>query len=238
MDNLTNKVSELIKAFTSLKKYQDKVDDLSAYQLIQNLVKLPGFFPVTDSSLGFHTLLTILNDIILNKRQNIIEFGSGISTLVIAKLIKEENLDFRFFSVEDNPDWISFMKSNISKNGLEEYVRLIYAPLEKTNLAVENNSWYSVKALEEKITSAVKIDLALIDGPGAWHPEIKLSRYTAVPFLINKLADNFSVYLDDSNRKGEQKIIKMWKKKYNLDFNRINSKSSVCIKGNKLNTIL
>jgi hypothetical protein len=238
MDNLTNKVSDLIKAFISLKKYQDKVDDLSAYQLIQNIVKLPGYFPVTDSSIGFHTLLTILNDIILNKRQNIIEFGSGISTLVIAKLIKEDKLGCKFYSVEDNPDWISFMKDNISKNGLEEYVLLIYAPLEKTNLAVENNSWYSVKALEEHIPSDVKIDLALIDGPGAWRPEIKLSRYTAVPFLINKLADNFSVYLDDANRKGEQKIINFWKKKYNLDFNKINSKSSVCIKGNKLNTIL
>ena len=238
MDNLTNKVSDLIKAFISLKKYQDKVDDLSAYQLIQNIVKLPGYFPVTDSSIGFHTLLTILNDIILNKRQNIIEFGSGISTLVIAKLIKEDKLGCKFFSVEDNLEWFNFMKSSINKNDLEEYVSFIYAPLEKTKLSVENNSWYSVKVLDEHIPSDVKIDLTLVDGPGAWRSEIKLSRYTAVPFLINKLADNFSVYLDDSNRKGERKIINLWKKKYNLDFNKINSKSSVCIKGNKLNTIL
>ncbi len=238
MQNLTNKVSDLIKAFTSLKKYQDKIDDLSAYQLIQNLVKHPGYFPVTDSSISFHTVLTILNDIILNKRQNIVEFGSGISTLVIAKLIKEDKMDCKFFSVEDNPDWIRFMKSNISKNSLEEYIKLIYAPLEKTDLALENNSWYSIKVLDEHITSDLKIDLALVDGPSAWRPEIKLSRYTAIPYLINKLADNFSIYLDDSNRKGEQKIISLWKKKYNLNFNKINSKSSVCIKGNKLNTIL
>ncbi len=130
------------------------------------------------------------------------------------------------------------MKTSLGKNNLEEYVSLIYAPLEKTDLAVENNSWYSHKALEGHLNHEKKTDLVLIDGPGAWQPENKLSRYTAVPFLINKLADNFAVYLDDTNRKGEQKIISLWKKKYNLDFIRINSKSSVCIKGNKLNTIL
>jgi hypothetical protein len=79
--------------------------------------------------------------------------------------------------------------------------------------------------------------LAIVDGPGAWKPEIRLSRYTALPFLINKLAKNFSIYLDDINRKGEKQVLSLWKKKYTMKFEKINDTSAVFIKGKKLNTI-
>ena len=180
----------------------------------------------------------ILNDIILNKRQSCIEFGAGISTLVIANLIKNNNLNCNFSSVEDDVEWFRFMESYIVKNNLKEHIDLIYAPLEKTSLALKNNSWYSLTALNKKISDNLKFDLAIIDGPGAWKPEIRFSRYTAVPYLINKLTNNFSIYLDDVNRRGEKKIMSLWNKNYKMKFARINNTSAVCIKGSKSNIII
>ena len=218
-------------------KSKEKVEDLAAYLLIQDLVKFPEYFPTTSSSLRFHTLAVILNDILINGRQNIIEFGAGISTLAIANLIKKNHLNCNFFSVEDNSDWLNILKSYLMKNNLQEHVNLIYAPLEKTNLALENNSWYSINALSENINKDLKFSLVIVDGPGAWKPEIRLSRYPAVPYLLNFLADNFSIYLDDMNRKGEKKILSLWQKKYSMNFEKINDTTAVYIKGKKLNTI-
>jgi hypothetical protein len=218
-------------------KSKDKLEDIGAYLLIQDLITFPEYFPTTSSSLRFHTLAAVLNDIIIYKRQNIIEFGAGISTLAIANLIKKNHLNCNFYSVEDNSDWLNIIKSYLTKNNLREHVNLIYAPLEKTNLALENNSWYSINSLSEKLNKDLKINLAMIDGPGAWRPEIRSSRYPAVPYLLNFLDDNFSIYLDDINRKGEKKILNLWQKKYSMKFEKINNTAALYIKGKKLNTI-
>lgn len=234
-------ISSDVKNFLRASIYQGKnkarIEDLTAYLLIQDLLKFAEYFPITSSSLRFHTLATVLNDIIMNTRENIIEFGAGISTLAIANLFKKNSLNYSLISVEDDMNWFNYVKSCISKNNLQEHVNLIYAPLEKTNLALENNPWYSVKSLSEKINNDLKFSLAIVDGPGAWKPEIRLSRYTALPYLINKLAENFSIYLDDINRKGEKQVLSLWQKKYTMKFEKINDTSAVFIKGKKLNTI-
>lgn len=218
-------------------KNKNKIEDLSAFILIQDLLKFAEYFPTTTSSLRFYTLATVLNDIIINKRESIIEFGAGISTLAIANLFKKNSLNYSLISVEDDMNWFNYVKSSLIKNNLEEHVNLIYAPLEKTSLALENNSWYSIKTLSENINNDLKFSLAIVDGPGAWKPEIRLSRYPALPYLINKLAENFSIYLDDINRKGEKKILSLWQKKYSMKFEKINDTTAVFIKGKKLNTI-
>jgi hypothetical protein len=229
--------NDLIGLEISRTKNKNKIEDIYAYLLIQDLVKFPEYFATTTSSLRFHTLAVILNDITINQRKNIIEFGSGISTLAIANLIKKNNLECDFISVEDNKEWFNYISSFLSRNNLQKNVKIIYVPLEKSNLALENNLWYSTQSLKDNIKTNLKFDLAIIDGPSAWKTEIQLSRFPAVPYLINILAEEFSIYLDDTDRNGENEIIKLWQKKYKMKFERINNTSSVCIKGKKLNTI-
>lgn len=220
------------------RKNKARLEDLAAYLLIQNLVKFPEYFPITSSSLRFHTLAVILNDIIINNRKSIVEFGSGISTLAIANLSKINRLNYNFVSVEDNIDWFNSMQTYLSKNSLEKFVNLVYAPLEETNLSPENIPWYSTKSLNEQISHDSRFSLVIVDGPGAWKPEIELSRYPALPYLANSLEDSFSVYLDDTDRKGEKKVLSLWQKEFGMKFEKINDTASVFVKGQKLNTIL
>ncbi|NWG29105.1 MAG: hypothetical protein HXY48_11305 [Ignavibacteriaceae bacterium] len=219
------------------RKNKAKLEDLSAYLLIQNLVKFPEYFPITSSSLRFHTLAVILNDIIINERKSIIEFGSGISTLAIANLSKINRLNYTFVSVEDNIGWFNSMKSYLSTYGLEKFVNLVYAPLEKTNLSPENIPWYSIKSLNEQLSRESRFSLVIVDGPGAWKPETEFSRYPALPYLANSLEDSFSIYLDDTDRKGEKRVLSLWQKELGTKFEKINDTASVFVKGQKLNTI-
>ena len=211
--------------------------DIHAYLLIQDLVRFPEYFAITNSSLRFHTLAVILNDILINNRRQIIEFGSGISTLAIANLIKKNKLECNFISVEDNEEWFQYLKSFLTRNDLQKYVNIIFAPLKKNSLALENNLWYSDEVLQNNISSDFKFSLAIIDGPAAWKPKIRFSRYPAVPYLVNILSEESSIYLDDTNRKGEKEIMSLWNIKYKIKFEPINDTSAVSIKGKKLNTI-
>jgi len=125
------KPKDLLSIEISKTTNKSTLKDIHAYLLIQDLVRFPEYFEITNSSLRFHTLAVILNDIIINKRHQIIEFGSGISTLAIANLIKKNNLECSFFSVEDNEEWFQYLKSFLSRNDLQKYVNIIYAPLKK-----------------------------------------------------------------------------------------------------------
>ena len=228
---------DILRLEISQAKNKSTLKDTLAYLLIQDLIRFPEYFATTTSSLRFHTLSVIINDIIINKRRHIIEFGSGISTLAIANLIKTNNLDCSFIAVEDNEEWFQYIKSFLSRNVLQKYVNIIHAPLKKNSLALKNNFWYSDQVLQRNISSDSKFDLVIIDGPAAWKQKIRLSRYPAVPYLINILSEEYSIYLDDINRKGEKKIMSLWSHKHKIKFELINDTSAVCIKGNKLNTM-
>ncbi|PYE82143.1 hypothetical protein DFQ11_102724 [Winogradskyella epiphytica] len=79
------------------------------YAHISRLFPEPNFIPFTDWSISPSVILHILNDIVINKRQHIIEFGSGASTLYIAQLIRTLNLPAQLYSVESSEEWLSKM---------------------------------------------------------------------------------------------------------------------------------
>src|SRR5690606_30947324 len=96
------------------------------------------------------------------------------------------------------------------------------------------NSWYATEVLEKELGSIQGFDLVIVDGPyGGGTP---YARYSAVPFLKNKLSDNVSVFLDDIQRPEEQGIFKEWKSQ--LSYNSYLTKRYVLLfkKGGFINT--
>ncbi len=205
-----------------LNNYKNRIDEIYALNLLSSLFHYGQYLPITSSSLNIHSLALIINDIVVNKRESIIEFGSGISTVVLARLIKRNELKTQILSVEEDKNWIEQIRLILEKEGLLEYANLIHAPLVNSHIVIGQNKWYSLEILNDLIPKNKKFDLVIVDGPSAWHPEIELSRYPALPYLLNNLFDKFSFYLDDANRNGEQKILHLWKEKFNLCFQMIN----------------
>jgi len=194
-----------------------KLDDTYALSLLQPLLIGYDIIPFTGASLRPFCLIHILNDILINDRRTIIEFGSGISTVIIGRLIKKNKLTATLLSIEHDEKWAQRLDSLLKNEDLNDSVKVIYAPLTDCHLAIDNNKWYDMEALTKQ-TENKKFDLVIIDGPPAWEAINVKARYPALPFMTNKLAPLFSIYLDDVNRLGEQSILNLWEQKYSYKF--------------------
>lgn len=226
---MINKTSHFLREKITL-----KLNDIQALVQLQNLTDF--YIPWSASSLRPSALILVLNEIKINNRKIIVECGSGISTIYIAKLLKQCNYrDKKFYSIEHNENWKKIVEHEIKKNDLESFVDLIQAPLNDNSLSWNDTLWYDTKVLNEKF-SEENIDLLLIDGPPAYKPEIKYSRYPAVPFFMSKLSDEYAVFLDDYDRRSEKRIIKEWSKILGIEFNNANgSRIALGVKGNNFN---
>lgn len=215
VEKLKKRLSHFIDAkFNSLKIGQQITYD---HQQLAQLFKDDSFIPLTRWSLSPNIILHVLNDICINNRQNIIEFGAGASTFYIAKLLKVLQFKAKFYSVESDKKWATELQRQLAIYELENYVKVIYAPVTKVPSLLsfkEQSTWYDVGILNEVIDVDIKFDLIVIDGPIG--NESPFARYSALPFLKNKIAQEFSIYLDDFNRDQEKIIVKEWQKTFSF----------------------
>jgi hypothetical protein len=217
---MINKIKDRINIylddkFKRLFKKQKAISQIqfNQSQLKQLFTDTSFYLPLTTWSISPSTVMHVLNDIIINDRKCIVEFGSGASTFYIAKLLKSNKIQASFFSVESNLDWADKIKKQLDLLGLTNYVTIINASIQPVDISLalgEQKLWYDVNVLNEHLKTIIDFDLVLVDGPfGDLTPN---SRYSAVPFLKDKLATNYSVFLDDVDREEEQAILEEWVK--------------------------
>ena len=185
----------------------------------------------TSSSMRPTAVIKILNDIAINRRVSVIEFGSGISTIYMAMLLRD--FEGFIYSIEHNSEWIKVLEGSCKLLGLEN-VEFIYAPLTNYTDNEVSCEWYDKKEILKKIRN-IKFDLVVVDGPPAYTKFSRLNRYPALPFIQDCLNSSFSIYIDDINRKGEKEVVKIWEKNYNLKFSLINGGIGRAFKGNSFN---
>ncbi|NEQ41000.1 MAG: class I SAM-dependent methyltransferase [Okeania sp. SIO3I5] len=237
---MINKAKELFnKPIDLCRQYRQIQRDNLALQLIHDFLPLStNYFPATTASINPHTLGCILNDIKINQRKYMIEFGGGLSTISCAKFAKLNNIELQLFTVEDNEEYMHILDKILREENLINIVHLIYAPLQPTSLSLENTPWYS-EAIKDNIGNT-KFDIVLIDGPQAWKKHNYLSRFPALPFLLREklLAENYAIFFDDTNRKGSQIAIQRWQNEHKVRFVKLSDVASVSFKGNHFNPIL
>ena len=224
-----------IKSFT--RKQRQLLKDIHARQVLADLVGEPNYFPATGSSLNSHSLATVINDLIINDRKCMIEFGAGISTLYVARLIRQKSLNLQLISVDDNSKWLEIMKSHLAEESLSDLVQFVHAPLAKSTHSLDSLLWYDEVAIEDVIGSTSKFDVVLVDGPMAWQKKTELARYPAIPFMNGRLSDRCVVFLDDSYRKGEQQVLKRWAQEFKLAFVNVNPVFSMANRGKSFNPV-
>jgi len=188
-------------------------------QYLLNLLGKESFMASTNMSMSPVTIYHILNEIIINNRSRIIEFGSGNSTICIAALLSKLNLKAKFYSIDDDNNWLESIKQSLILNEVSGAdIEFIHAPIKETTQFVSTLSpffnWYDTNILENKIGNE-EFDLIIIDGPkGTLCP---FSRFPAIPFLVNHLANSYSLFLDDIDRMHENTILKEWSTILNQD---------------------
>ena len=217
-----------IKENIRLKFYFDKLSrnsyDGFASLIIHDLFPAGTVLPFTPFSLNPNTILHIINDINLNSRKKVLEFGSGLSTIIMARYIKANNITCSIYSIEDNIDWAQFIQEQLIKFGCEEVVKILVSPL-KSNY--DNVLWYD-ESLINSFIRGHRFDVVVVDGPSAKHDE-KI-RESSLYQVIDNLANNFFIVLDDIKRKGESKIYDNWShflKKRDIRFKALKSHGDV-----------
>lgn len=219
-----------VKAFNNLINNAEYVNNLQIDTYCDNLLyNLQGntYLPRTAMSLRPYALSYLLNEITINNRTNIIEFGSGISTIFMARLAFQNKIELKILSVDDDDNWINKLNEILSKENLTKYVQFVYAPLKLND---NNYEWYNENIIDKSYNNQ-KFDLVLIDGPKAYPKGKSHIRYGALPYIYQKLKNEFIVFLDDANREGEDQIIKKWQTEFDLQFN-IEKNLAIAVKGN------
>lgn len=222
--------------FNSLISNVDRLmrdEDIYSLHLIHNILHSGSYLPLTGMSLRPYALAFMLNEIVINKRESIIEFGTGISTVLIARLIKLNNLSAKLVTVDENESWQTMIKEILIKEKIEDCVQFIQTSLIKNRSvdSITTNHWYNEAEIENQIPVNLKFDMVVVDGPTAHDESIALSRYFAMPFLRNKLRDSNVVFLDDCVRKGETRILKLWTEEFEREFKIYASSIGVSHKG-------
>lgn len=181
-------------------------------QKLDQLFNGEHFIPFTKWSMSPKAILHIINILEIEKPLNIIEFGSGATTIYIAQYFKLNDLDLKLTSVESNEGWIEIMQEKLNSLGLLKYVKFILAPIKEVGDDIKfknQRSWYDSDILKEQLTTESYFDLIIVDGP----PGVSstYARYSAFPFLKNSTDENSIWLLDDTNRFAEKEIIEQWR---------------------------
>ena len=220
---MIGKVKTLIKAIEQIDKIQRSNNYAFAMQFILKLFPEFSYLPFTPFSLNPFTILHILNDTLFNERKQVVEFGSGISTIIISRFIEVYNLDTQVLSFDNNSSWIHIVSKELDRYKCSHQVKLVHAELQKHNSTefkkYDNEYWYDFDIVKKNINSLEsKIDLVIVDDPST--DTSKYIRYAALPVISNHLATSSCIFLDDTNRPSEKEILLEWNKilKGNIEF--------------------
>jgi predicted O-methyltransferase YrrM len=215
---------------------QEKIYDSLSYQIIKDY--LPSIeYPYTSSCLNYYKIHILINDLVLNKRSNYIELGSGLSTLALGLCIRKQALNCKIKSFEHDTHFLEIQSANIENLKLTDIIKLCHAPIKSQHISGLKCDWYDDEVILKRIGNE-KFDLVLVDGPPAYKQKISYNRYPALPKLITKLKDGYSIYMDDTNRKGESNILKLWEKSYNIKFRHVSPTFRHYAKGEFINPFI
>ena len=174
------------------------------------------YLPWSSSALRPAGLVAVLNDVEVCDRRAVVELGGGVSSVYLARLLASRGTG-RLVSVEHDPAWAAWLEGALAREGLDSVARVARAPLEPHPLAWEGE-WYAPGPVLDAIPA--EIDLLLVDGPPAFAPGTQRSRYPALPLLLDRLAPDATVVLDDIGRDGERAVLERWEDETPLRFQR------------------
>jgi hypothetical protein len=176
------------------------VQDVNAWHILSPLLVQGGYLPWTTGSMRPAGLVAICNEIVHGSRERTIECGSGVSTVLIARLLRERDAG-GLVSLEHDAHWAEVVDDQLRRESLDPIARVVHAPLDGTP------PWYGGGELADVPDT---VDLLIVDGPPAFDPGHGARRAPALPWFNDRLVRGATVMLDDIDRPGERDVIALW----------------------------
>lgn len=177
-----------------------EIEDLTAlYRDIEPDRALP---PLHGWAAGPDLARYLYLQVVEEQRTRVLECGSGSTTVVLAYAVKSVGRG-HVHALEHEPRFAEATRRMLKERGLDAWATVVDAPL--TEVQVEGSPW---RWYDPAAVPAASIDLLLVDGPpGTTGPQ---ARYPALPVLIDRLAEDAVVVLDDTRRNDEHRIGERW----------------------------
>jgi hypothetical protein len=137
----------------------------------------------------------------------VLECGSGATTLLIGALTKQTGR--QFVVLEHDKVWYDYLCRNLEYLDYS-HVTLLHTPL----IDYRSYHWYQIP--QDLVVD--QISLVICDGPPGSNPG---GRYGLLPTMMEHLADDCVILMDDAHRRAEQRIIDAWTECRCLKANRI-----------------
>lgn len=156
------------------------------------------------------TLNFLEQEIIRLRPQAIFEFGTGLSTLCLARYLFELWGDTdkpRVFSVEQNEWQVEKSLEQLAVHGLGPWVRLLHAPLKAQTVEGLATECYELsEARLAEFLGDARPNMILVDGPSG----DGTVRFGTLPLLYAYAAPQAVFYLDDAFRPEELDVAERW----------------------------
>ena len=186
----------------SIKEVKEQIWHLyrqsEALQQLFALLKFSAPIPPTRSWAASPDLLLTIADLVRTRKPRlVVELGSGVSTLIVAKAGAR-----KVISIDNSAEFAEKTREMLKAHKVRG-VDVRVAPLKAHTSGVD---WYDTAKLKD----LKNIDLLIIDGPpGSKNPD---ARKPALKELLNKLSSKAVVVIDDVNRKGEREMAEAFAK--------------------------
>ncbi|HEX6325486.1 MAG TPA: class I SAM-dependent methyltransferase, partial [Jiangellaceae bacterium] len=148
-----------------------------------------------------------------NRPRVVVELGSGTSTVWLAYGLAANgpvgdngsSRIGRLVSIDHEPEYADQTRAMVALHaGQIAPTEVRDAPLRPLSLGTDEFQWYSRDVFED----IREIDMLIVDGPP--RRSGPLARYPAIPVLLDRLADNAIIVLDDATRKDEKQAAQRW----------------------------
>lgn len=178
-----------------------KLNEITAFNHLQKLIPDQIFITNTGWSSSYVMIQHILNVIEANPKLNILEFGTGNSSLFIAALLQKSDKDNRYIGIDNTLSWAENFRGKINMINSRGNCDILHAEITD----VEQKNWYDRKVMLANIEQGESFGIVIIDGPyGKISSNI---RSNGLDFIFERLSDDFIFFVDDTDREDGQFLV-------------------------------
>ncbi|MBC7378237.1 MAG: class I SAM-dependent methyltransferase [Burkholderiaceae bacterium] len=174
------------------------------HELLSHRLALHKPLPPTRGWAGSPDFLFEVAKCVANDKPKVVlECSSGVSTLVIARVMQQSGVG-HVYSLEHDAQYAERSRQMLRDYGVEDWATVLHAPLiPRPGLS----PWYDHSVLPAEVPL---VDLLVIDGPPM--ATARLARYPALPLLKPRLQAAFTILVDDADREDEQEMLRRWQR--------------------------
>jgi hypothetical protein len=164
--------------------------------------------------------LNFLDERVRQLRPNaILEFGSGVSTVVLAAGMADIHGDSgpRVFSLDESERYLAETHQMLEQAGLQGCARLAHREVHEQVICGHTTACYAIDDPFLRRFLETVPDLLLIDGPSGGGTV----RFGTLPLVLGHASVPCTFFLDDALREDEIQVASLWRKLIDVEFSAV-----------------